>query len=39
MHTMLSVLLAFAGAIQVSRARLAAENAALRQQLAVYLRT
>ena len=39
MHTMFSALLNLARAILVSKARLAAENAALRQQLAVYLRT
>ena len=39
MHTIFSALLNFARAILVPRARLAAENAALRQQLAVYLRT
>ena len=39
MHTMLSALLALARAILVPKARLVAENAALRQQLAVYVRT
>ncbi len=34
MHTMLSALLAFARAVQIPKARLVAENAALRQQLA-----
>ena len=39
MHMMLSALLAFARAVPVPKARLVAENAALRQQLAVYVRT
>ena len=39
MHTMFSALLNFARAVLVPRAMLAVENAALRLQLAVYVRT
>ncbi len=39
MRTMLTALLAFLRAILISKAALAIENAALRQQLAVYFRT